>query len=94
MSQKNSHNLILGGPTVAQEVITGVPLEGAITGLTVVLFVIAAVSVLFGLAAIADAAYVRKTGRKPRISPNVNGLRLIVFSLTAIALVVLLRLMS
>ncbi|WP_182262777.1 hypothetical protein [Rhodococcus sp. UFZ-B548] len=48
----------------------------------------------FGLAAITDAAYVRKTGRKPRISPNVNGLRLIVFSLTAVALVVLLRLMS
>ncbi|MBW4818162.1 hypothetical protein [Rhodococcus qingshengii] len=72
----------------------GALLESAITGLTIAVFVIAAVSVLFGLAAIADATYVRKTGRKPRISPNVNGPRLIVFSLTAVALVVLLRLMS
>ncbi|WP_135000623.1 hypothetical protein [Rhodococcus erythropolis] len=72
----------------------GALLESVITGLTIAVFVIAAVSVLFGLAAIADAGYVRKTGRKPRISPNVNGLRLIVFSLTAVALVVLLRLMS
>jgi hypothetical protein len=79
------------GPSDGQ---AGAPLESVITGLTIAVFVIAAVSVLFGLAAIADAAYVRKTGRKPRISPNVNGPRLIVLSLIAVTFVALLRLIS
>lgn len=91
MSQENSHYSILGGPSDGH---AGAVSESVITGLTIAVFVIAAVSVLFGLAAIADAAYVRKSGRKPRISPNVNGPRLIVFALVAVALVVVLRLMS
>lgn len=80
--------------TVAQDEINTAPLQSVITVLTVLLFAAAAAGVVFGLAAIADAARARKTGRKPRISPNVNGPRLIVLSIVAVALVVPLRLMS
>lgn len=42
----------------------------------VVLVVVACCGVLYGLAAMAEAALARRSGRMPRISPSASGLRL------------------
>ncbi|MBW0286087.1 hypothetical protein ATN38_04650 [Rhodococcus sp. FH8] len=50
--------------------------------------VVALCAVLFGLAVVADAAQARRTDRKPRFSPNIDGWRLVSAALVGLVMAV------